>query len=231
MRIALLELTGHPLPLLQDLPRTAQQIRDWLVPHLPEARFAATDVVDGAPLPALAEFDGVIVGGSEFGVYDDTEWMQPLRAFLVDCKAGQKPVFGICFGHQIMADVYGGKAEKAAVGNIVGARRFEYGGDHVDAYVWHQDQVTKVPPSARVTGTASHCPVGALDYNFPARSVQFHPEYQAVHLRDLFRRGRDVFLTGYEADAGLADLQTSDVPTDLAVSQAVDLFRGTYRPD
>ncbi|NOC81882.1 type 1 glutamine amidotransferase [Ruegeria sp. HKCCD6228] len=225
MRIALLELTLHPLPLLEGLPRTAQQIRAWLEPHLPEARFSTVDVVDGEALPQLGDFDGVVVGGSEFGVYDDTEWMRPLRDFLELCRDHAKPVFGICFGHQIMADVYGGKAEKAEIGNVVGARGFDYGGSSVDAFVWHQDQVTHVPPSARVTGSADHCPVGALDYNFPARSVQFHPEYRASHLRELFVRGRDVFLAPQEADEGLASIKAAHVSKDLAAAQAVDLFR------
>lgn len=229
MRIALLELTGHPLPLLEGLPRTAQQVQEWIEPHLPEARYLPVNVVDGSPLPKLEDFDGVIVGGSEFGVYDDTEWMQPLRDFLRDCRDHAKPVFGICFGHQIMADVYGGKAEKAKVGNVVGACSFDYDGAGVSAHVWHQDQVTVVPPSAQVTGSADHCPVGALDYDFPARSVQFHPEYRAGHLRDLFARGRDVFLTATEADEGLASLDAATVPVDLAASQAVALFRSEYR--
>ncbi|WP_298846441.1 type 1 glutamine amidotransferase [uncultured Ruegeria sp.] len=228
MRIALLELTLHPLPLLEGLPRTAQQIRAWLEPHLPEARFSSVDVVDGVPLPRLEDFDGVVVGGSEFGVYDDTDWMQPLRGFLERCREHSKPVFGICFGHQIMADVYGGKAETAKVGNVVGARGFDYGGASVDAYVWHQDQVTRIPPLAQVTGSADHCPVGALDYDFPARSVQFHPEYRASHLRELFVRGRDVFLAAQEADDGLASLEMAHVHKDLAASQAVELFRSTY---
>lgn len=225
MRIALLELTLHPLPLLEGLPRTAQQIRAWLEPHLPEARFSTVDVVDGEALPQLGDFDGVVVGGSEFGVYDDTEWMRPLRDFLKLCRDHAKPVFGICFGHQIMADVYGGKAEKAEIGNVVGARGFDYGGACVDAFVWHQDQVTHVPPSAQVTGSADHCPVGALDYDFPARSVQFHPEYRASHLRELFVRGRDVFLAPQEADEALASIEMAHVPKDLAAAQAVDLFR------
>ncbi|MEX0306944.1 MAG: type 1 glutamine amidotransferase [Ruegeria sp.] len=228
MKIAVLELTSHPLPLLEGMPRTAQQIEEWIAPHLPEAEFMVVGVVDGEPLPDDANFDGVIVGGSEFGVYDDTEWIKPLRRFLERCRNLRKPVFGICFGHQIMADVYGGRAEKAEVGNIVGARAFNYAEDEVDAFVWHQDQVTSVPDSARVTGSASHCPVGALDYDFPARSVQFHPEYKAHHLRDLFTKGREIFLTATEADEGMTSVNAAEVPNDLAAPQAVELFRGTY---
>ncbi|WP_052265163.1 type 1 glutamine amidotransferase [Ruegeria sp. ANG-R] len=212
------------------MPRTAQQIQEWIAPHLPEAEFVVAGVVDGAPLPEHRDLDGVIVGGSEFGVYDDTEWMQPLRAFLDRCREFRTPVFGICFGHQIMADVYGGRAEKAEVGNVVGARSFNYDDDEVDAFVWHQDQVTQVPDSARVTGSARHCPVGALDYDFPARSVQFHPEYKAHHLQELFTRGREVLLSPGEADTGMTSVNAAEVPDDLAALQAVELFRGTYSP-
>ncbi len=231
MRIAVLELTTHPLPLLEGMPRTAQQIQEWIGPHLPEAEFSVVGVVDGEPLPTYSEFDGVIVGGSEFGVYDDTEWMQPLRTFLEHCRETRKPIFGICFGHQIMADVYGGRAEKAELGNVVGARPFDYGGSLAEAYVWHQDQVTHVPDSARVTGSAAHCPVGALDYDFPARSVQFHPEYRAHHLRDLFIKGRDVLLPPTEADEAMTSVNAAKVSDDLAARQAVELFRGTYSPN
>ncbi len=230
MRIALLELTSHPVPLLEGVPRTAQQIQAWITPHLPEAEFAVAGVVDGAPLPDHGDFDGVIVGGSEYGVYDDTEWMQPLREFLERCRELRKPVFGICFGHQIMADVYGGRSEKAEVGNAVGARAFDFAGASADAFVWHQDQVTRVPDSARVTGSAGHCPVGALDYDFPARSVQFHPEYRADHVRELLNRVRDVLLTHEEADASLSTVNAATVSHDIAARQAVELFRGTYNP-
>ncbi|KUJ77140.1 type 1 glutamine amidotransferase [Ruegeria profundi] len=231
MRIAVLELTSHPLPLLDGMPRTAQQIQAWIAPHLPEADFDVVGVVDGEPLPNDNDFDGVIVGGSEFGVYDVTQWMQPLRTFLERCRETRKAVFGICFGHQIMADVYGGRAEKAEVGKVVGARPFNFGGDNVDAFVWHQDQVTRVPSSARVAGSASHCPVGALDYDFPARSVQFHPEYRVDHLRDLFTRGRGDLLSPAEADAGMSSVSSAKVSDDLAAFQAVELFRGTYVPE
>ena len=225
MRIAVLELTGHPLPLLEGLPRTSRQIIDWLKPHLPEAEFFVVDIVDGAACPAMGGFDGVIIGGSEYGVYDDLDWMQPLRRFLLDCKDAQKPMFGICFGHQIMADTFGGKAGKAEIGNVVGARLFGYRGKQVQCHVWHQDQVHQIPPDARVTGSADHCPIGALEYDFAARSVQFHPEYKVEHLRDLLERGRNLFVASDEVDAALVSFKGTEVPHNLAVSEAIALFR------
>ena len=176
-------------------------------------------------MPALDSFDGVVLSGSEKGVYDDAPWMAPLRAFLDDVRAARKPVYGICFGHQIMADTWGGKAEKVA-DIAVGACAFTMEGEAADAHVWHKDQVTAVPPGARVTGWAAHCPVGALAYDFPAISVQFHPELTESVLRDLFARGRDILLDGGDADAAVASFERAQVAVDLQAREAADFFRG-----
>ena len=163
MRIIVLDLTGHPMPLFGGLPRAGTQIISWLSVELPEADFYSVSVeVDNEGLPELDSFDGLIVSGSEHGVYDDRPWLAPLRNLLLETKKAGKPIYGICFGHQIMADTFGGKAEKSQIGNVVGARQFDFQGKLSDVYVWHRDQVTIVPPEAHVTATAGYCAVGAL---------------------------------------------------------------------
>lgn len=226
MRISILDLTEHPLPLLEGLPTVGAQISAWLGPALPEAALTAHSInSEAAPLPEVGDFDGLVVSGSELGVYDDVAWQAPLRRLLLEVRDAGKPVFGICFGHQIMADVYGGKAELADKGTVVGARRFSTPDGEVDAHVWHKDQVTRVPPGARVTMFADHCPVGGLDYDFPARSVQFHPEYSESHLRELFARGRDLFLSGYEADGAITSFEGAQVRRDLMAHEVAGFFR------
>ena len=225
MRIAILDVTEHPLPLLEGLPTPASQIRDWLAPALPEAELVGLSIAEGTPLPKVGDYDGYVVSGSEKGVYDEAPWMDGLRALLLDCREARTPVYGICFGHQILADTWGGRAAKAECGMIVGAKRFDYRGREVDAHAWHQDQVHEVPPGATVTGSAAHCPIGALDYDFPARSVQFHPEYTADAMRALFERGRDVFVTPDQIAEAEISFETAAVPRDLAAEDAAHLFR------
>lgn len=226
MKIAVLDLTSHPEPEMSGQPRVGFLIRAWLAPALPEAEIFAVDVAQGgAALPVLTCFDGVVVSGSECGVYDDTPWMAPLRQFLLECKAAKKPVFGICFGHQIMADTYGGKAEKAQAGNIVGARQFNLKGKQIEAHVWHQDQVVTAPPHATITATAPYCPIGALEYDFPAASVQFHPEYSASHLRDLWDIFRGKFLTEQERADAIGSVAGVSVPVDLQAKETAAFFR------
>ena len=226
MRIIVLDLTGHPMPLFGGLPRAGTQIISWLSVELPEADFYSVSVeVDNEGLPELDSFDGLIVSGSEHGVYDNRPWMAPLRNLLLETKKAGKPIYGICFGHQIMADTFGGKAEKSQIGNVVGARQFDFQGKLTDVYVWHRDQVTSVPPEAHVTATAGYCAVGALSYDFPAKSVQFHPEYTEAHLRKMFERAVDYFLTSEEADDAIASFKNAEIDKGLFASEAADFFR------
>jgi GMP synthase (glutamine-hydrolysing) len=95
------------------------------------------------------------------------------------------PVFGICYGHQLMAQTLGGEVEATG--------RREYGRTllHVtepgvlledlaaDEQVWmsHGDAVTRAPDGFRVTSRTDAIPIASMED--PERSlyaVQFHPE-------------------------------------------------------
>ena len=213
--------------MLEGLPRVGEQTVEWIAPAMPDAEFTRIDVTDGgAPMPLLDTFDGLLLTGSEFGVYDETPWMEPLRELLLDTKAAGKPIFGICFGHQIMADTFGGKAEKTAHGTVVGVRQYDLDGIKVDTHVWHQDQVTQVPPNAKVTGVADYCPVGALEYDFPAASVQFHPEHTRKHISDVFERAQGAIGFPNDADmaAALASFDASNVKAELMTEKVAKFF-------
>lgn len=55
---------------------------------------------------------GWLITGSRFGVYEDHPWIKPLETFLQDAFKAGVPIFGVCFGHQILAQALGGKVEK-----------------------------------------------------------------------------------------------------------------------
>lgn len=225
MKIAILDLCVWLPEYQHDQAKFGDVIADWARHGLPEAEFDVIYVVEGAAIPAPEAYDGYILSGSDQGVYDDTPWMQPLRAWLLRAKAAGKPMFGICFGHQIMADVFGGKAEKVGEAEV-GVRAFEIGGQSIKGHVWHQDQVTQVPPEARVIGSAPYCPVAALAYDFPAMSVQFHPEYSGEYVATFLSRSRGAILSEAASDAAIAQLSRSDVPADLFARDLRMFFQG-----
>lgn len=224
MRIAVLDLCVW-LPEYQDgQARFGELLAAWAGRDLKDVAFTVIDVGVGEPLPTPDAYDGYIISGSEKGVYDEAAWMQPLRDWLITAREAGKPMFGVCFGHQIMADVFGGKAEKTGDPEV-GVRSFDLGGETVSGHVWHQDQVTVVPPGATVIGKADYCPVAALAYNFPALSVQFHPEYAPEYVSTFLRRSRGVILSEDETDKAVAQFDKSDVSADLFAKQVGDFFR------
>jgi GMP synthase-like glutamine amidotransferase len=215
-------VTGDALT--EKYGRTGPLIIRWIEEHLPEARFSWVHIAGNVTPPKPAEMDGVIISGSEKGVYDDTPWMAPLRENIQQLHAAGVAMFGICFGHQIMADVFGGKAEKADKGFVAGSRPFDVDGKQVNAYLAHQDQVTQAPPNASVTATAAHCPVAALAYDFPAASVQFHPEYDREFAADLI----DMFGAELMPDEQLRasrDSLSAQVPDELWCAEVARFFR------
>lgn len=185
MKLCVFETGLPPEVLTPQFDRYPVMIRDWLSPALPEAEFTYVSVVTGESLPDVDAFDGYLITGSRYGVYEDLPWMVPLKTFLQSCKTAAKPVFGICFGHQIMAEAYGGKVVKSDKGWQIGAKAYTHLADGMTdqaAHAFHQDQIVEQPPHSRIVGDTAQCAMAALEYDFPALSVQYHPEFRKPYM-------------------------------------------------
>lgn len=210
MKIGLLE-TGEPPEALQPaFGRYGGMFQDLLGPG---HDYVTYDVQAGV-LPAdPAECDAYVVTGSAAGVYDDLPWIAPLKAFLVEAR--EQPLVGVCFGHQVMAEAFGGKVVKSDKGWGVGLHVY----DVAEAQPWmegatkaavpasHQDQVIVIPPTARAVAGSAFTPAGVLVYDDrPAISMQFHPEFDPAYARALIESRRGSRFTDAEADAAIASL-------------------------
>lgn len=223
MRIVVYDcITGDALT--EKYGSTGAQIIRWIENYLPEATFSSVHIAGNATAPNPDAVDGIIISGSEKGVYDDTEWMQPLRDNLQLMREASVPMFGICFGHQIMADVFGGKAAKSDKGFVTGSKEFTDRGKTTNAYLAHQDQVHEVPAEASIIASAPHCPVAALSYDFPALSVQFHPEYDQQFTSDLVDVYGTELMNSEQLQAARASL-SDEVPDDLWCNEVAEFFR------
>ena len=137
--------------------------------------------------------DGWLITGSKHGAYENLPFIPPLEAFIRAVYAAAVPLVGVCFGHQIIAQALGGRVEKFTGGWAVGATEYDFGGETLTLNAWHQDQVTGLPPDARVVASNDFCANAALVYNDRAFSVQAHPEFRAEFVDGLAKtRGRGV---------------------------------------
>ncbi|MEZ5343660.1 MAG: hypothetical protein R2706_20170 [Acidimicrobiales bacterium] len=77
-------------------------------------RAAGADFVvfDGRanPLPDPAECDAWLVPGSRASVYDDVDWITRLLAWTRAAYEAGHILFGICFGHQLIAAALGARS-------------------------------------------------------------------------------------------------------------------------
>lgn len=191
-RIAVMQLGTLPVDLAAAWPSYGQMIITWLSSELHEVEYQILSIVEGAVPPAPDEYDGVVYSGSRHGVYDDLPWIEPLNTFVRATAGLGRPQFGICFGHQLIAQALGGRAEKSSLGWGCGVQEYEFddgAGDscRINALVMHQDQVHHLPAGANVLGGSKFCENGVIEYPQAARSVQFHPEFSAEYLAELLR--------------------------------------------
>ena len=175
---------------------------------------------EGEALPEPEEFDGYIISGSRYSVYEDLPWINDLKPFIQQCWEKNIKVVGICFGHQLIAHALGGKTEKADVGWGFGihsskiTKKQSWMGDPLtdetdqkesklpaDLYnliVIHQDQVVDVPSQFETIAQNDFCPNSMIVAGDKMLGIQGHPEFskEFCAFRAEFRReliGEEVY--------------------------------------
>jgi GMP synthase-like glutamine amidotransferase len=216
MKLGILE-TGRPPRSLQpqfgDYPA---MFRALLGPDAYD--YATFQVFDGQLPDRPQACDAYLITGASAGVYDPLPWIAELKAFLVAAK-GQAPLVGICFGHQVMAEAFGGRVIKSPNGWGVGlheyivSRREPWmdGPDRFRVPASHQDQVVETPPGAQVVAGNAFAPMGMLAYDDqPAISLQLHPEFERDFAEALMEGRRGEIYAPAQVKVAIASFKQPD---------------------
>ena len=132
-----------------------------------------------------AQIRGFIVLGSAASVHDRAPWQDALEGWLKPLLARRIPTLGFCYGHQMLAHMYGAKVDYIFPDRrkLVGLRQIRveptpvFAGGTGQLVVSHQEVVVAAPPAMRVIATSSEIAVDGLAHKeLPVYSYQSHPE-------------------------------------------------------
>lgn len=145
---------------------------------------------EGDAIPDLAGFDLLAVMGGPMDVWDTDRhpWlvaeMAAIRAWVRDLG---RPYFGICLGHQLLAQALGGTTGLMAapeVGVTISHLTAQGCADPLfrgldpalSVFQWHGAEVQTLPADGVILASNAACPVQAMRIGPHAWGIQFHVE-------------------------------------------------------
>ncbi len=169
-RIALLNAAHDPADSRRNFRREVDA--DLVEYHLP-----------GGDIPVDVDVDAGVITGSKASVYWDDPWIDEAAAWTGEAIDRGIPVLGICFGHQLLADLLGGAVEPMGEYEI-GYREIERTaadpvlaglGDRFTVFTTHSDRVVELPTGADLIAENDYGVHGFRRGHVVG--IQAHPEY------------------------------------------------------
>lgn len=186
------------------------------------------DVHLGQSLPevekAKAQLTGILITGSPSMVTDGDDWLRKTQHWLNQILATKIPTLGICFGHQLLADLLGGQVIYNPKGRNLGHSEFIFS-DHastdpllqavsqqpsITTLASHLQHVKTLPKSATLLGSCEMDNNHAFVAEDSLWGLQFHPEWNpAITQAYIEARHESLLEEGADPEKMIAELQPS----------------------
>ena len=202
------------------------QYFDWIrreVGDAWEGEWVEHDVRTDAALPGPRDADGFIITGSSSNVTERAPWMRRAEAWIREVAEAGTPLFGICFGHQLVGEALGGAVTKNPRGREIGTVEVRALPGAEDepilrglgstflANMTHVETVAKLPPGARVLAETDLEPHAVYTLGATIKCVQFHPEIDGEAMRG-YVEGRAHLIEAEGGDAKAILARVADAP-------------------
>ncbi len=145
-----------------------------------------SEIVPCTKIPEITDdIKGIILSGSPFSVSQSDK-----PAFDIEKVLNKRPLLGVCYGAQFIAQHFGGKVQpsskreygRAYLHILERNNNLFYGVDD-ESQVWmsHSDTVTQLPEGFHITAKTASIDVAAYAsdtgrFEYPVFCIQFHPE-------------------------------------------------------
>lgn len=181
------------------------------------------DMRTDEPLPGPRDADGFVITGSSSSVTERAQWMLRGEELIRGIHTARTPLFGICFGHQMVGQALGGLVAKNPSGREIGTVEvrqvphdprdpiFEGLPQSFHANHTHVDSVVQLPPGARLLATTDKEKHAAFAIGESIKCVQFHPEFDGDSMRG-YVEARAHLIEGEGGDAQAVLRGVADAP-------------------
>ncbi|PWY84845.1 class I glutamine amidotransferase [Aspergillus heteromorphus CBS 117.55] len=162
-------------------PETGMDISGW-------------DVVTAQEYPKLEDVDALVLTGSKHDSFEDHPWILKLIEYTKQAMQDKRvKIFGICFGHQILARALNVKVGRNTAGwelavcevDLSQAGKELFGRDKLRIHQMHQDIAYGYPSEVISLGASPKCAVQGMYIPGKLITVQGHPEFREDIMTEL----------------------------------------------
>ena len=198
--------------------------------------FKTFNILDSVFPKDHLECDGWIVTGSPHGVYEEHSWIPVVSDLIKNIYKDSLPIFGVCFGHQLIAQALGGHVEKSIKGWGLGLHTYQINNktgymsnllEEVTVNICHQDQVLQTPVGATVYAKSDFCENAGFYIKDKVLTMQAHPEFLVDFTKDLLAARRDITIPKEFVDPALIKLKAK--PESVQSAQFAETIRQFFK--
>ena len=182
---------NHKVLLLDNFIEESGGVQKIFRPHFPSSVIVESTLASHGKFPRkIEDYTHIVVSGSAASPLSDELWVTKEREFLLQAFLKQIPILGVCFGHQLLGVMFGGrgcarrsptpefgwkkitlKKDKNPIFN--GFQKEFY------SYCSHFEEVVELPEkSFEILASTENCSVSAFQLKgHPVWGVQYHSEY------------------------------------------------------
>ncbi len=128
--------------------------------------------------PMTDKYTHLLLTGSELSASGGSEWDKKIMKIITQFAKDNKPILGICHGHQMIARTFGGYCRKMEITK----NPIFIGIENPVFLESHYDEVYNLTKNFEVIATNEDCEIQGFQVKgLPIWGVQFHPEMKLIN--------------------------------------------------